>query len=91
MSVNEAFIILDEAQNTTKEQMKMFLTRMGFGSKMLITGDISQIDIHSPKESGLIDAMKVLKDEKDISFCTFDKNDVLRHGLVKRIVAAYEK
>jgi phosphate starvation-inducible PhoH-like protein len=89
-TLNEAFIILDEAQNTTKEQMKMFLTRMGFGSKMLITGDISQIDIKNPAQSGLIDAMNVLQDEKDIAFCSFDTNDVLRHSLVKRIVAAYE-
>ena len=89
-TLNEAFIILDEAQNTTKEQMKMFLTRMGFGSKMLITGDISQIDIKNPQQSGLIDAIKVLKNEKQIAFCDFDKNDVLRHNLVKRIVAAYE-
>jgi phosphate starvation-inducible PhoH-like protein len=89
-TLNEAFIILDEAQNTTKEQMKMFLTRMGFGSKMLITGDISQIDIKNPAQSGLIDAMHILQDEKDIAFCSFDTNDVLRHSLVKRIVAAYE-
>jgi phosphate starvation-inducible PhoH-like protein len=89
-TLNEAFVILDEAQNTTREQMKMFLTRMGFGSKMLITGDISQIDIKNPSQSGLIDAMKILKNQKEISFCSFDKNDVLRHNLVKRIVEAYE-
>ena len=63
---------------------------MGFGSKMLITGDISQIDIKNPQQSGLIDAIKILKNQKQIAFCEFDKNDVLRHSLVKRIVAAYE-
>lgn len=89
-TLNEAFVILDEAQNTTREQMKMFLTRMGFGSKMLITGDISQIDIKNPQHSGLIDAMNILKNEQEIAFCDFNKNDVLRHNLVKRIVSAYE-
>ncbi|WXT99686.1 MAG: PhoH-like protein [Catillopecten margaritatus gill symbiont] len=90
-TLNEAFIILDEAQNTTIPQMKMFLTRLGFGSKMVITGDITQIDLANPKQSGLIHAAKVLKDEKKISFCNFETKDVVRHNLVQRIVSAYDK
>jgi phosphate starvation-inducible PhoH-like protein len=90
-TLNESFIILDEAQNTTIEQMKMFLTRMGFGSKMVITGDITQIDLARPNQSGLIHAMKVLTDENQISFCHFESKDVVRHKLVQRIVLAYEK
>ncbi|KAA0445212.1 MAG: PhoH family protein [Candidatus Thioglobus sp.] len=90
-TLNEAFVILDEAQNTTILQMKMFLTRLGFGSKMVITGDISQIDLANPKKSGLINAAKVLANESEISFCYFENKDVVRHNLVKRIVCAYEK
>ncbi|ALE52872.1 PhoH [Candidatus Thioglobus autotrophicus] len=89
-TLNEAFIILDEAQNTTTEQMKMFLTRMGFGSKMVITGDVTQIDLARPNQSGLLHAMKVLESESKISFCHFHSRDVVRHKLVQRIVQAYE-
>ncbi|WP_428095843.1 PhoH family protein [Candidatus Thioglobus sp.] len=89
-TLNESFIILDEAQNTTIEQMKMFLTRMGFGSKMVITGDITQIDLAKPALSGLLHAMKVLESESKISFCHFHSKDVVRHKLVQRIVVAYE-
>jgi phosphate starvation-inducible PhoH-like protein len=89
-TLNESFIILDEAQNTTTEQMKMFLTRMGFGSKMVITGDITQIDLARPSQSGLLHAMKVLENETKISFCHFNSRDVVRHKLVQRIVQAYE-
>lgn len=90
-TLNEAFIILDEAQNTTIAQMKMFLTRLGFGSKMVITGDITQIDLANPNQSGLIHAVKILANEKQISFCHFEPKDVVRNRLVKRIVLAYEK
>ncbi|MBW5290233.1 MAG: Phosphate starvation-inducible protein PhoH, predicted ATPase [Candidatus Ruthia sp. Asou_11_S2] len=90
-TLNEAFIILDEAQNTTIEQMKMFLTRLGFGSKMVITGDVTQIDLHKPNQSGLLHAIKVLKNEHKISFCHFESKDIVRHKLVQRIVLAYEK
>ena len=90
-TLNESFIILDEAQNTTIEQMKMFLTRMGFGSKMTITGDITQIDLIKPKQSGLLHAIKVLKNQLQISFCYFKAADVVRHKLVQDIVLAYER
>jgi len=90
-TLNESYIILDEAQNTTIPQMKMFLTRMGFGSKMVITGDITQIDLPNPSQSGLTDAIKILKNIDQIAFCNFDANDVVRHQLVKKIVSAYEK
>ena len=90
-SLNESFIILDEAQNTTIPQMKMFLTRMGFGSKMVITGDITQIDLPNPSQSGLTDAIKILKNIDHIAFCNFDATDVVRHQLVKKIVSAYDK
>lgn len=90
-TLNESFIILDEAQNTTAEQMKMFLTRLGFASKMVITGDITQIDLAQPKRSGLLHAIDVLADEEKIAFCYFQSKDVVRHSLVKRIVLAYEK
>ncbi len=90
-TLNESFIILDEAQNTTIEQMKMFLTRMGFGSKMVITGDVTQIDLQKQRQSGLLHVMKVLEDEKKVSFCHFESKDVVRHKLVQRIVLAYEK
>ena len=89
-TLNEAFIILDEAQNTTIPQMKMFLTRMGFGSKMVITGDVTQIDLANPMQSGLLDAMKILQGEKQIAFCNFEAKDVVRHSLVQSIVRAYD-
>ena len=90
-TLNEAYIILDEAQNTTIPQMKMFLTRMGFGSKMVITGDITQIDLPIPSQSGLIDAIKILQKIENIAFCNFDVHDVVRHQLVKKIVSAYDQ
>jgi phosphate starvation-inducible PhoH-like protein len=89
-TLNDAFIILDESQNTTKEQMKMFLTRIGFGSKVVITGDITQIDLPRGTESGLRHAITVLKDIKGISFTFLQSLDVVRHSLVQRIVDAYE-
>ena len=89
-TLNDAFIILDEAQNTTSEQMKMFLTRLGFGSKAVITGDITQIDLPTGRTSGLIEAMKVVGQVEGISFIRFDDRDVVRHPLVQRIVKAYE-
>ena len=90
-SLNESFIILDEAQNATAEQMKMFITRLGFGSKAAITGDITQIDLPSGKRSGLIEAIDVLADVKGVRFIHFDENDVVRHGLVQRIIRAYDR
>lgn len=89
-TLDEAFIILDEAQNTSPEQMKMFLTRLGFNSKMVITGDITQIDLPNPNKSGLVEALKVLKNVKDISINRFTEKDVVRHKLVQDIVKAYE-
>ena len=89
-TLNESYIILDEAQNTTIPQMKMFLTRMGFGSKMVITGDVTQIDLPNTKQSGLTDAIKIVEDIEQISFCNFDAQDVVRHQLVKNIVRAYD-
>lgn len=89
-TLNDAFVILDEAQNTTSEQMKMFLTRLGFGSKAVITGDITQIDLPTGRTSGLIEAMKVVGEVEGISFIRFDDRDVVRHPLVQRIVKAYE-
>jgi phosphate starvation-inducible PhoH-like protein len=89
-TLNDSFIILDEAQNTTGEQMKMFLTRMGFNSKAVITGDITQIDLPNAKRSGLVEAIDVLKGVEGISFVHFDETDVVRHHLVQRIVRAYE-
>ncbi|QIB70717.1 PhoH family protein [Aminipila butyrica] len=89
-TLDNSFIILDEAQNTTKEQMKMFLTRLGFGSKAVITGDITQIDLPRGKKSGLVDAINVLKPVKDIDFCYLKDVDVVRHELVKKIINAYE-
>ena len=89
-TLDNSFIILDEAQNTTREQMKMFLTRMGFGSKVVITGDITQIDLDG-KMSGLIHAIKILKNVKEIGICRLKKSDVVRHALVKKIIGAYEK
>ena len=90
-TLNEAFIILDEAQNTTPEQMKMFLTRVGFGSTVVITGDVTQIDLPRGQQSGLRQAIEVLRDVKDISFTFFTAKDVVRHPLVQQIVTAYEK
>ena len=90
-TLDDSFIILDEAQNTTHEQMKMFLTRLGFGSKMVITGDITQIDLPDTRRSGLVEAVKVLKDIDDIAICRFTDKDVVRHRLVQDIVKAYEK
>ena len=90
-SLNESFIILDEAQNATAEQMKMFITRLGFGSKAAITGDITQIDLPAGKRSGLIEAIDVLADVKGVQFVEFDEHDVVRHGLVQRIVRAYDR
>jgi phosphate starvation-inducible PhoH-like protein len=90
-TLNHAFVILDEAQNTTAEQMKMFLTRIGFGSKAVVTGDITQVDLHKTQRSGLADAMHVLKDVRGIAFTQFSSADVVRHPLVARIVDAYEK
>jgi phosphate starvation-inducible PhoH-like protein len=89
-TLNDAFIIMDEAQNTTVEQMKMFLTRMGNNSKAVITGDITQIDLPNPRKSGLIDAINVLDGVEGIQFCHFEDGDVVRHALVQRIVRAYE-
>ena len=89
-TLNDAFIILDEAQNTTIEQMKMFLTRMGNNSKAVITGDITQIDLPNPRKSGLLDAINILDGVEGIDFCHFEDGDVVRHPLVQRIVRAYE-
>ena len=89
-TLDSSFIILDEAQNTTREQMKMFLTRLGFGSKIVITGDITQIDLPADKTSGLKDAIRVLENVEDIAICRLSAADVVRHALVQRIVAAYD-
>ena len=90
-TLDESFIILDEAQNTTREQMKMFLTRLGFGSKIIITGDVTQIDLPDNKKSGLLEAMKVLRNIDDIGIVRFSDKDVVRHKLVQDIVKAYDK
>jgi len=90
-TLNDCFIILDEAQNTTVEQMKMFLTRIGFGSKAVITGDVTQVDLPPKVKSGLRHAVEVLNDVEGISFTFFKSKDVVRHPLVQRIVEAYEK
>ena len=90
-TLNDSFIILDEAQNTTTEQMKMVLTRQGFNSKMVVTGDQTQIDLPSGRRSGLMDAAEILRGVEGISFVYFDERDVVRHPLVQRIVRAYEK
>ncbi len=90
-TLDDSFIILDEAQNTTREQMKMFLTRLGFGSKIVITGDITQIDLPGDKVSGLKEAIKILDGVEDIAICRLTASDVVRHALVQRIVAAYDK
>jgi phosphate starvation-inducible PhoH-like protein len=90
-TLNDAFVILDEAQNTTTEQMKMFLTRLGFGSKAVITGDITQIDLPAGRTSGLVEAIRVVGGIEGIAFVHFDERDVVRHRLVQQIVKAYEK
>jgi phosphate starvation-inducible PhoH-like protein len=89
-TLNDAFVILDEAQNTTSEQMKMFLTRLGFGSKAVVTGDITQIDLPNARMSGLVEALKIVKDVEGLGFVYFDDKDVVRHKLVQQIVKAYE-
>ena len=89
-TLNDAFVILDEAQNTTSEQMKMFLTRLGFGSKAVVTGDVTQIDLPPGRTSGLVEAVKVIGDVPGIAFIHFDERDVVRHSLVQQIVKAYE-
>ena len=90
-TLDDSFIILDEAQNTTQEQMKMFLTRLGFGSKMVITGDVTQIDLPDGRKSGLQEVMRILRDIDDIAQVRFDGRDVVRHRLVQDIIKAYEK
>ena len=90
-TLDNSFIILDEAQNTTREQMKMFLTRMGFGSKVVVTGDVTQIDLPKGKKSGLVEAARVLRNVKGIEFCYLKDADVVRHELVKRIINAYDR
>ena len=90
-TLSHSFIILDEAQNTTTEQMKMFLTRIGIGAKAVVTGDVTQIDLVKGQRSGLIEARKVLAEVRGIGFTDFDASDVVRHPLVARIVSAYEK
>jgi phosphate starvation-inducible PhoH-like protein len=88
-TLNQSFVILDEAQNTTPEQMKMFLTRIGFGSKAVVTGDVTQIDLGRGRKSGLVEAGEVLKNVRGIAFTHFEAEDVVRHPLVQRIVNAY--
>ena len=90
-TLDDSFIILDEAQNTSREQMKMFLTRMGFGSKVVITGDVTQIDLPADKVSGLKEAMKVLRDVEGVAICKLTKEDVVRHVMVQRIIEAYAR
>jgi|TARA_A100001391_G_scaffold204190_1_gene198958 phosphate starvation-inducible protein PhoH and related proteins len=90
-TLNGSFVILDEAQNTTPEQMKMFLTRIGFGSRAVITGDVTQVDLPRHQRSGLVNALEVLADEQDIGVTRFDSRDVVRHPLVQRIVEAYDR
>jgi phosphate starvation-inducible PhoH-like protein len=90
-TLNDAIIVLDEAQNTTTHQIKMFLTRLGMGSKMIVTGDVTQIDLPRTTQSGLIHALRVLKDVKGIGRVEFGKKDIVRHQLVQRIVEAYER
>lgn len=90
-TLDNAFIILDEAQNTTPEQMKMFLTRIGFGSRAVVTGDITQIDLPEGKKSGLKAARRILRGIEDIAFCELTEKDVVRHPLVQKIIKAYER
>ena len=89
-TLNDAFIIMDEAQNTTSEQMKMFLTRLGFSSKAVITGDLTQTDLPATQSSGLLEAADILSAIEGIAFCRFTENDVVRHPLVQRIIRAYD-
>ena len=89
-TLSDAVVILDEAQNTTTSQLKMFLTRMGMNTKMIITGDLTQIDLPSTAKSGLVQAMQILRNVKGISQVEFDKRDIVRHRLVQRIVEAYD-
>lgn len=89
-TLNDSFIILDEAQNTSPEQMKMFLTRLGFGSRMVVTGDVTQIDLPSGTKSGLKVVQDILNDVEDLAFIQLNSKDVVRHKLVSRIVEAYE-
>jgi phosphate starvation-inducible PhoH-like protein len=90
-TLNDSFVILDEAQNTTSEQMKMFVTRLGFNSKAVITGDVTQIDLPNARRSGLLEAVDVLKNVQGLSFVYFDESDVVRHHLVQRIIRAYDE
>ncbi len=90
-TLDNAYLILDEAQNTTKLQMKMFLTRIGVNSKAIITGDMTQIDIPKKNQSGLVNALKILKNIKNIGFCELTESDVIRHPLVKKIIRAYSE
>ncbi len=90
-TLNDAFVILDEAQNTTREQMKMFLTRLGFSSKMVVTGDTSQVDLPAKQHSGMLHALQVLENVSDVAICRLQGRDVVRHKLVEKIVAAYER
>jgi phosphate starvation-inducible PhoH-like protein len=90
-TLNDAFIILDEAQNTTSEQMKMFLTRLGFNSKAVITGDVTQVDLPTSTKSGLIEASRILKGIEGLSFVYFSEDDVVRHRLVSEIIKAYDR
>ncbi len=90
-TLNDSFVILDEAQNTTSEQMKMFVTRLGFNSKAVITGDVTQIDLPSPRRSGLIEAVDILQGVNGLAFVHFDESDVVRHHLVQRIIRAYDE
>jgi phosphate starvation-inducible PhoH-like protein len=90
-TLNEAFIILDEAQNTTPQQMKMFLTRLGYASQAVVTGDVTQIDLERGQQSGLVAAREILRDVQGVSFVDFDEKDVVRHELVARIVRAYDR
>jgi phosphate starvation-inducible protein PhoH and related proteins len=89
-TLNDAFIIMDEAQNTSSEQMKMFLTRLGSDSKAVITGDVTQIDLPNPKKSGLVEAIEILDGVDGIRFCHFEEGDVVRHPLVQRVIRAYD-
>ncbi|MGH9649017.1 MAG: PhoH family protein, partial [Terriglobales bacterium] len=90
-TLNDSFVILDEAQNTTSEQMKMFVTRLGFNSKAVITGDITQIDLPGARRSGLLEAIDILKNVEGLAFVYFDESDVVRHHLVQRIIHAYDE
>ena len=90
-TLNDSFVILDEAQNTTSEQMKMFVTRLGFDSKAVITGDVTQIDLPTARRSGLIEAVDILQGVNGLAFVHFDESDVVRHHLVQRIIRAYDE